>query len=219
MNAPAWLTVLVTVMVLAVAVFFVWRLAVAGGFNRAIEPETDLFYAAAGLALAGMLARWMRLLPPGVWAALFGCATVWFVARCVWAHRTGDRSARSRYGFDAAVAVVLVYMPVAGVAPSTLRGSTAGMVTMAGMPGMMVDTTEHAPALGLLLVLGVVGGAVVLLDRLSATGSLASERADTAVEAPIDRAAPSLPLLPRVAGACRVLLLIVIAYAILGKLV
>lgn len=218
MNAPAWLTVLVTVMVLVVAVFFVWRLAVAGGFNRAIEPETDLFYAAAGLALAGILARWMRLLPPGIWAALFGCAAVWFVVRCVRAHRVGDRNARGRYGFDAAVAVVLVYMPVAGVAPSTLRGSTAGMVTMAGMPGMIVDTTEHAPALGLLLVLGVVGGAVVLLDRLSAARDLASEHAAVAVGAVTDRLTPP-PLLPRVAGACRIVLLIVIAYAILGKLV
>ena len=219
MNAPAWLTVLVTVMALAVAVFFAWRLVVAGGFNRAIEPETDVFYAAVGLALAGMLARWMRVLPPGVWAVVFGCATVWFVVRCVRAHRVGDCGARGRYAFDAGVASVLVYMPVAGVAPSTLRGSTAGMVTMAGMPGMMVDSTEHAPALGLLLVLGVVGGAVVLLDRLSAARSVVSERVGAADGDLTDQAAPLPPLLPRIAGACRILLLIVIAYAILGKLV
>lgn len=218
MNAPAWLTTLVTVTALAVAVFFAWRVVVAGAFDRVIEPETDVFYAAVGFALAGMLARWMRVLPPGVWAVVFGCAAVWFVVRCVRAHRAGDLSARSRYGLDAAVAAVLVYMPLAGVAPSTLRGSTAGLVTMAGMPGMIMDSTEHAPALGLLLVLAVVAAAVVLLDRLSAAGSSVNE-AIAAGGDPVDRPGPLPPLLPRVAGLCRVLLLVVIAYAILGKLV
>ena len=218
MNAPAWLTTLVTVTALAVAVFFAWRVVVAGAFDRVIEPETDVFYAAVGFALAGMLARWMRVLPPGVWAVVFGCAAVWFVVRCVRAHRAGDLSARSRYGLDAAVAAVLVYMPLAGVAPSTLRGSTAGLVTMAGMPGMIMDSTEHAPALGLLLVLAVVAAAVVLLDRLSAAGSSVNE-AIAAGGDPVDRPGPLSPLLPRVAGLCRVLLLVVIAYAILGKLV
>lgn len=218
MNAPDWLTVLVTVMVLAVAVFFVWRLAVAGGFNRAIDPETDLFYVAAGLALAGMLARWMRLLPPGAWATVFGCAVLWFLVRAVRAHRAGDISARGRHAFDAAVAAALVYMPLAGVAPSTIHGSTAGMVTMAGMPGMMVDSTEHAPALGLVLVLAMVAGAIVRLDRLSAARSPADGALDAGAD-PMDRPGPLPPLLPRVVGACRVLLLVVIASAILGKLV
>ena len=64
--------------------------------------------------------------------------------------------------------------------------------------------------------LAAVGGAVVLLDRMSAVRNPVSERADAGVD-PMDRPGP--PPLPRVAGACRVLLLIVIAYAILGKLV
>lgn len=62
-NAPARL---------AVALFFVWCLAAAGGFDRALEPESDIFYAVAGLA------RWMRLVPLDVWAAVFGCAGLWF---------------------------------------------------------------------------------------------------------------------------------------------
>lgn len=218
MNAPEWLTVLVTMVVLAIALFFVWRLAAAGAFDRAIEAETDVFFAAAGFALAGMLARWMRLLPPGVWAVVFGCAALWFVVLCVRAHRAGDLSARSRNGFHAAVAAVLVYMPLAGVAPSTLSGSTAGMVTMAGMPGMIMDSTEHAPALGLLLVIAVIGGAVVQLDRLSAAGSAVSGSGAAGLD-PMDRPGPLPPLLPRVATACRILVLVVIAYAILGKLV
>lgn len=217
MNAPEWLTVLVVVLMLGVATFFAWRLAVAGVFGRAVELETDVFYALAGLALAGMLARWMRLLPPGAWAAVFGCAALWFVARTVQAHRAREASGRSSYALHAALAAVLVYMPLAGVAPSTVSGSTAGMVTMAGMPGMMVDSTEHAPGLGLLLVLAAVAGAVVLLDRASAVSSPEHESAG-ALD-PTDRPEPLPLLLPRVAGACRILLLIVIAYAILGKLV
>lgn len=218
MNAPAWLTVLVAALTLGVAMFFAWRLAVAGVFGRAVEWETDLFYAVAALALAGMLARWMRLLPPGVWAAVFGCAALWFVTRTVQAHGTREVDARGRYGLHAALAAVLVYMPLAGVAPSTLSGSTAGMVTMAGMPGMIVDGTERAPGLGLLLVLAAVVGAVVLLDRLSAAAGPARGSAGVVLD-PMDRPGPLPPLLPRVAGACRVLLLVVVAYAILGKLV
>lgn len=218
MNAPAWLTVLAAALMLAVAMFFAWRLAVAGTFGRAAQVETDAFYALAGLALAGMLARWMRLLPPGAWAAVFGCAALWFVARAVRAHRARDVSARGRYGSHAALAAVLVYMPLAGVAPSTISGSTAGMVTMAGMPGMIVDSTERSPGLGLLLVLAAVAGAVVLLDRVSAVGGPARDSAGAALD-PMDRPGPLPPLLPRIAETCRVLLLVVIAYAILGKLV
>jgi hypothetical protein len=65
-------------------------------------------------------------------------------------------------------------------------------------------------------VLAVVAAAVFLLDRLSAADGPMTETVGARTD-PMDRPGPLPPLLPRAAGACRVLLLVVIAYAILGK--
>ncbi|MGH3415759.1 MAG: DUF5134 domain-containing protein [Actinocrinis sp.] len=217
MNAPAWLPAVLAALVMAAAAFFLWRLAMAAAFERLAGADADAFYAAVAVALAGMLVRWARLLPPGAWAVLFALAALWFAARGARAHRGGEHGARDRSAFRAFIALVLVYMPLAGVAPSTLSGSTAGLFTMAGMPGMIVDTTERYPTLGLLLVAVVVGAAVVLIDRASAGARPAPDQ-DTAVDATEQLAAAPTPT-PRLAAACRALLLFAIAYAILSKLV
>jgi hypothetical protein len=189
MNAPAWLPPILAALMLAVAAFTIWRtamsrvLATAGDAETTSDPTTDLstaiVVALLALATAGMLVHWMTLLRPGIWAVLLAVAGAWLVSR--------------RAYVTAAGCAIGVYMLLAGVAPSTISGSTAGYYTMAGMPDMYKDTTITYPALGVALSVVLVGYAVVAVDRLSVKLN---------------------PVL-----VCEVVIAVTMAYAILAKLV
>jgi hypothetical protein len=211
-NAPSWLSTLLSVLMLALACYSLWRLLVARAWNRAVDQEVDVLHLAAGIAAAGIVSSWARTLPRPVWTVLFAAAGVYFLVRVarVWA----DGGERRRLLGALACCAVLVYMFTASVAPSTLHGSTAGQVTMAGMPGMILDQTERFPALGLVFVVGLAFAAVLVVNR---TGSMPSPKPAPAVGGPDDGA--PLALAPRSVQLCRVLLLLVFAYAILSKLV
>lgn len=218
MNAPTWLTDLLVALLLTIMGFFVWRMAAARGLQRRADYRRDALYALAALAVAETQAKWLSTLPRPAWAVLFTLAALFFAALAVRAYRrpgaAGDSSWR-RSALDAGIALVLVYMFTAGVAPSTLSGSTAGMVVMAGMPGMIITHEVRYPTLGLALAVGLLGYAVVALDRLSAS------RAETNRDGvdPMDRPGP-LPLLAqRAARSCELILAVVMAYAIIAHLV
>jgi hypothetical protein len=274
-NAPPWLPNILAVVMLVLAAYSVWRIAIARVENLATDYEADALHALSGLALAGLLVRWMDLLPRGLWTALFIAAAAWFAGRALYsvrdgaeagtgagtrdADRAGAEPGTGRFGSlppqarrllaYAAASLIMVYMFVAGVAPSTLSGSTAGEYTMAGMPDMIKDTTISYPTLGLLLTAVMAGYAVVAMDRIApvrgpgAAGAGASRRFDapvpssaaegshsaaadrpprTAASASASASALSLgPLVfaPRTVECCRILLCITAAYAILAKIV
>lgn len=215
MNAPAWLPPLPAALMLAVAGFLLWRLIVAAAFDYATDPVADLFHIAAAVAVAGMLVTWMRTLPPGAWALLFAGAAAWFAVCASRARRLGDIGAAQRAATNLLVALALVYMPLAGVAPSTIRGSTAGMYSMAAMPGMSRDPTIHLPVLGLLIAVAALGYIVLQLDRLSTPAPSAAEFAGDEAE----RRTPHAVMTPRLFACCRILLLATMAYGTLAKLV
>jgi hypothetical protein len=208
MSAPAWLPPLLAALMLAVAGFLLWRLIVAAAFDYATDPVADLFHIAAAQAVAGMLVSWMRTLPPAAWAALFAVAAAWFAVCALRARRVGDTGSSQRAATNLMVAAVLVYMPLAGVAPSAIRGSSAGMYSMAGMPGMSRDTTIHLPALGLLLAAGALGYVVLLIERLSTATPADAARGDGGVAQHTARSV----MTPRLVACCRILLLAVMAY-------
>lgn len=212
MNAPSWLSSLISILALAVAGYSLWRLLVSRPFNRTTDYESDGLHLLGGVAAAGLISEWAHTLPRALWTALFAVAGGYFLVRAalVW-DASGER--RRRLG-AAACCAVFVYMFAAGVAPSTLNGSTAGQVTMAGMPGMILDQTVRYPSIGLILVVGIAFGAVLLVNR---AGSVPPARPAPALGGPDDGA--PLALAPRTALICRVLLLLVTAYAILAGLV
>ncbi|MBC3839409.1 DUF5134 domain-containing protein [Streptacidiphilus sp. 4-A2] len=210
MSAPDWLVNLLATAMLAIMALFVWRLAVSRAWQRPADHTSDAFHALAALALAGMLVGWTATLPRAAWAAVFAAGAVYFALH--WAHaRTTGRAARSRDLVDAATSAVLVYMLLAGVAPSVLSRSTAGLYVMAGMPGMIKDNMIHYPALGMVFAVAAIGYVVVLLDRVSQSPR----------PAPLPDGAPArpTPLTPRLAECCRLFLLATIAYAIFAKVV
>ena len=220
MNAPTWLTDLLVVLLLAIAGFFVWRMAVANAWRRRADYPSDALHALAALAVAETQVKWVSTLPRPAWAVVFAVAAVYFAVVAVRAHRASAAvSERNRGAANAGLAVALVYMFTAGVAPSALSGSSAGSVVMAGMPGMTRDSTVHYPTLGLLFVAAAIGYTVVLLDRLSVTRRAVVETPTGTPVDPMDRPGPLPMLAPRAVECCRIALLLTVAYAILAKLV
>ncbi len=247
MNAPPFLPVVLSLLMLAAAVYSLWRLAVARVLERAIDVEADLLHLAAGLAAAGLVSSWARTLPRDLWAVLFAAAAVYFAYRA-W-EAWDEPRARLVPAARAGLSGVFVYAFLAGVAPSTLHGSTAGQYTMAGMPGMIKDQTIALPALGLILVVALAFYAVAVVARLSpepdpepAVGSAGktataanaanvgkpgrTAAAAAAAKAPAAKSAGNRPteastalLAPRSVEICRIVLVLVLAYAILSKLV
>jgi hypothetical protein len=200
LNAPAWLPVILAAVMLAVAAFSLWRIAMArvlgpSSANPDFAPDAVVLLLA--LATAGMLVRWMHLLNPGIWALLLCAAGVWLAFRSAVAAVAG--------------CAIAVYMLLAGVAPSTINGSTAGSYTMAGMSDMYKDTTITFPALGIVLSVVLLGYAVTALDRLTPTRRPAESTpgATSAAQA----------LAPRALVLCEVAIVVTMAYAILAKLV
>jgi hypothetical protein len=219
-NAPNWLTAFVSTLMIFIAGYSAWRLAISRAWGRVTDYESDVLHLAVGIAAAGMIAKWAHTLPRSVWTVLFVAGGVYFAYRT---YRTwGDRGVRGRLLADTACCAIIVYMFAAGVAPSNLSGSTAGLYTMAGMPGMIEDSTITYPAIGLIFAVGLCFYAVVVLNRMQPL--TAEDRAARSVEATSvggsnDGARNSLMLAPRSVDVCRILIVLILAYAILTKLV
>ena len=192
MNAPTWLTALVAALMIFVAAYSVWRLVISRAWGRGTDYETDALHLAIGVAAAGIVADWAHTLPRSVWTVLFAAGAVYFVVRKRWAHFAG--------------CAIVVYMFLAGVAPTTIHGSTAGQYTMAGMDGMILDQTITYPTIGLIFVVGLCFYAVSVLNRIEPMS------ADTGRSNP-------LLLAPRSVDVCRIVIVLVLAYAILTKIV
>ena len=230
MNAPAWLPDILAAAMIAIAAFHLWRLSVTRTFAARSDYELDVLLILLALATAGMLEHWIHLLTPGAWATILAVAGAWFVLRAVTRSRAAGTdgaagpSVRNSVAAAAGCAVA-VYMLLAGVAPSTLSGSTAGQYTMAGMPGMTVDSTITWPTLGIAFSVLLAVYAVAALDQISRPDSAASDLvsdsalvADSVSDSVRQRGAAAV-LAPRTAALCRIALAVTMAYAILAKLV
>jgi len=200
-NAPAFLPAAFSILLIIVAAYALWR-AVAGPLLRlGTHVDTDLVLLVGSIAGAGLVSAWAHTLPRTVWAGLFAAAACYFTARA--GLNRSKAPARNQAIAHASGCLVLLYMFLAGVGPSTLHGSTAGQYTMAGMPGMYVDTTIAYPALGLVSVAAIAFYSVVVV-------------AHTEPKAAADG---SSGFAPGSVEACRVIVALILAYAILSKLV
>jgi hypothetical protein len=201
-NAPAFLPATLSILMILVAAYALWRSCAAPTLALRTDIEIDVLLVCAAIAGAGLLSNWAHTLPRAAWTALFALGAVYFAVRTGFAR--ADALVRGRSAAHALGCLVLLYMYAAGVAPSTLHGTTAGQYTMAGMPGMYVDTTVSYPALGLVCVVALVLYATASVARLG----------------PLAQPAPSARMFaPRSVQACRALLALCLAYGILSKLV
>ena len=220
MNAPNWLTALVSTLMIFVAGYSAWRLAISKAWGRATDYESDILHLAVGVAAAGLIAKWAHTLPRSVWTVLFIAGGTYFAARTY--RNWSDRAARPKLLAQTACCAILVYMFLAGVAPTTLSGSTAGEYTMAGMQDMIVDPTITYPAIGLIFAVGLCFYAVAVLNQMAPLPSKGdAEAGAVAGDGGVSGGTGinGLMLAPRSVDICRIVIVLVLAYAILTKLV
>lgn len=163
MTAPSWLTGTFAVMMLLVAGYCIVRLWAAWWWRRATEADTDGVHAVMGVAMAGMLVGGLRVLPAGVWAAVFGVSAGWF----------GWQTVRARRGVQAGPwrcshplphvveSLAMIYM-LLGMHGSLLAGP-ARMRPGGAMPA----AGGHLSVLALALAVYCVAYVVWLGDRLT----------------------------------------------------
>jgi Domain of unknown function (DUF5134) len=87
MGAPAWLTGIFAALMLTVAVYCAGRLIAARRWRRPTEVDTDTGHVVMGVAMAGMLAASLRILPAVVWEPVFGVGALWFASQALRARR------------------------------------------------------------------------------------------------------------------------------------
>ena len=216
MNAPAWLPVILAALMLVIAAYSLWRIVMSRLLEVPSDLGRDVVVFLLAVVTAGMLVHWMHVLRPGLWALLLAATGAWLTFRA--AFLGGRPASEARAGGStrlmlaaAAGCGIGVYMLLAGVAPSTINGSTAGYYTMAGMSDMYKDTTIAYPALGIVFALLLLGYAVATLDRISPSqGPVGAETGDTSIVR---------ILAPRTLALCEVMIVLTMAYAIFAKLV
>ena len=221
MNAPSWLPPILAAVMLVIAGYNIWRLAVSRIYGTRTDYQLDIAQLLLSVATAGMLVKWMNLATPGFWALILAIAGLWLLLRATpqlqaTSSQLGGTTRLSRASWvTAGGCAVAVYMLLAGVAPSTIQGSTAGEYTMAGMTDMYKDSTITYPTLGILLAVVLVVFAVAALDHVSRHDGPSGSSAQSAGSGD----AIGWLLAPRTSVLCGVALAVTMAYAILAKLV
>jgi hypothetical protein len=218
MIQPTWLAGLLAAVVIAIALFSAVRLARFRG-RRAGEVDADGVHVLMGVAMAGMLVPSLKVAPAGAWAVVFVIAGVWFAWRS--AAVRGERAGRSSPFWAARLSRsdtcceyplphlidcgAMLYMLLAIPAAGAVAGATGGTGGMGMSVGGTASGGARAPALGLLLAVGICAYAVWLTDRIQL---LAPARALAGAGAGADGAPVAAPvralLAPRAATCCKI---------------
>jgi hypothetical protein len=78
MGGPSWLADIFAAVMLAVAAYSASRLIAARWWRRPTELDADGVHVLMGVAMAGMLVAGLRILPAGLWEAVFAASAVYF---------------------------------------------------------------------------------------------------------------------------------------------
>jgi hypothetical protein len=167
MGGPAWLTGTFAAMMLTVAVYCSGRLAAARRWRRPTEVDADSGHVLMGVAMAGMLVTHLRVMPVGIWEAVFAAGAAWFGWQTVRARR-GALMSPWRCLQPAPHLVecaAMLYMFV--LVPASL----AGRASAPAMGGMTTTATESRFSfLAVLMALFMFGYVVRVADRLTGRG-------------------------------------------------
>jgi hypothetical protein len=221
MIQPAWLADLLAAVVIAIALFSAFRLARFRG-RRAGEVDADGVHVLMGVAMAGMLVPSLKFAPAGAWAVVFVISGAWFAWRSAavraeragrggprWAARLSRSDTCCEYPLPhlidcGAMLYMLLAIPAAG---AVAAGGSGGMgMSVGGMSG-----GARAPALGLLLAVGICAYAIWLTDRihlLAPARALAGAGAGAGTGGEVAGGATAAPvralLAPRAATCCKI---------------
>jgi Domain of unknown function (DUF5134) len=185
---PLWLGDLLAAVVIATAVYCGARIVYAKVRNRATHDDVDGLHVLMGVAMAGMLTTHLADLTPvrgtvhAVWVTVFALCTVWFGYRVM--RQRGSGTLVHLVGSAA-----MLYM----LAVATSGGAMAG--------------TARLPELGMLLAVLATGAAVLILDRITVTVTVASGPAGPVA---------GRVLAPRAAAGCHLAMCVIMAYMLIA---
>jgi hypothetical protein len=190
MGAPAWLTGIFAALMLTVAVYCAGRLIAARRWRRPTEVDTDVGHVLMGVAMAGMLAASLRIMPAVIWEPVFGAGALWFGSQALRARR-GALTSPWRCLHPAPHMVECAAMLYMFLILPTLSAKTSG----AGMDGMSGSATaSRFSFLALLLALFMFGYVVRVADRLTVPArALALQPAGAATPPPALAAGAASP--------------------------
>ena len=200
MGGPAWLSGTFAAVMLTVAVYCAGRLVVARLRRRPTELDTDAAHITMGVAMAGMLVPGLRVLPAGLWEAVFVAGAAWFGGQSLRARRAAASSAwRCPHPAPHIVeCAAMLYMFLALPAAAGLRAPTGAMSASAA--------GSRFSYLPLLLALFLLGYVVRQGDRI------------TAQAGPGSGAAPGSThhaLAPRCAALCKIAMGLTMGYMLI----
>jgi Domain of unknown function (DUF5134) len=164
MGGPAWLTGTFAALMLTVAVYCSGRLVAARRWRRPTEIDADAGHVLMGVAMAGMLAADLRIVPTSLWEAVFGAGAAWFGCQLLRIRR-GPPGSPWRCLHPAPhlmECAAMLYMFL--VLPPALAGRSA----VAGMGGMAASAIQSRFSfLALLLAVFMFGYVARVADRLT----------------------------------------------------
>jgi hypothetical protein len=163
MGAPAWLTGIFAALMLTVAVYCAGRLIAARRWRRPTEVDTDVGHVLMGVAMAGMLAASLRIMPAVIWEPVFGAGALWFGSQALRARR-GALTSPWRCLHPTPHMVECAAMLYMFLILPTLSAQASG-AGMGGMSGSAI--ASRFSFLALVLALFMFGYVVRVADRLT----------------------------------------------------
>jgi Domain of unknown function (DUF5134) len=167
MAHPTWLPYGFAVLMVAVSVYCIGRLALARRLGRRNHYDINLSHVLMGFAMVGMLVPRWNLVPDRLWETVFGIVAVYFLAMSV--RSVGRRGAvgtvddhghhSSHNLIHTAMACAMLYMYWLGMPITSL--SRIGM----SMSGIRVGAGDAS--LTLVIVVVLIASAVWQLDSIS----------------------------------------------------
>lgn len=198
MPDPSWLGGALAIAVLAAAVYSVSRVLVGALGGRRVHYDVDISHALMGACMAGMFVAGLEFVSAAIWQAVFAVVIAWFSIRAIAGPQSRNSLRRGllhQTGHLLSVAAML-YM-LQAVPPAS---SDAGAMKIPEMPmAMALPGTAragvHPRAVSILLAALLVGYAVLAVGRV---------RQVARGDAPAGT--DELPLAPRAAAACEVVM-------------
>jgi hypothetical protein len=163
---PAWTLDIFAALMLVVAVVSVARLVLARPWQRgSAVADTDIAHLLMAIAMAGMLAPGLTIVPDAPWEIIFAMMTAWFAERVA-----GDARANGRQALAGGHCVphlvhsaAMLYMFLA--LERLARSDSPGMAGMGGSAPVM--PALHYPTVAFVFALVLIGYTVWDLDQLS----------------------------------------------------
>jgi hypothetical protein len=203
MTGPAWLSAVITALMLLIAACCAARLVIWRLRGRRAEPEADALHVLMGMAMAGMLEPRLGLAPAAFWLVTFGSAGAWFGWRA-----TGGRQGRSaRWGCAHPAPHVAECAAMCYMLWAAGRGGHGQAIAMA-MPGMGGSAAVANPALALVLAFFMLGYVLWTTDQLAAASS--TRRAEAGAAAGV--------LAPRLAACYKIAMGAAMGYMLVAML-